>query len=202
MRRARRYPAARRAHGDRPRLRLPGALARADHVLHHGGSLARPPWRRARAQRASRALRRDARRLARPGLGERGRGCATCAASSPARWSSSAPPSGSAPACRPRSRSLSPSGWPQLVRDVDLAELCITSAAVVRARPGARRCLHPARCGRISAFCVAPAPGERCERCWRVLPEVGQVPGHSDLCRRCATVVEPQGAPARVASAG
>ena len=39
---------------------------------------------------------------------------------------------------------------------------------------------------------VSPAPGERCERCWRVLPEVGQVPGHPDLCRRCADVIDAQ----------
>ena len=37
---------------------------------------------------------------------------------------------------------------------------------------------------------VALAPGERCERCWRVLPEVGHVPGHDDLCQRCAEVID------------
>jgi len=37
---------------------------------------------------------------------------------------------------------------------------------------------------------VALAEGEKCQRCWRVLPEVGTVPDHPDLCRRCADVVE------------
>jgi isoleucyl-tRNA synthetase len=89
-----------------------------------------------------------------------------------------------------------------LLRGVDLAELCITSAGTVRP-------------GRVpeDAFTlpdlpdigvrVSAAPGERCERCWRVLPEVGQVPGHADLCRRCAEVVGERGAAvARTASAG
>jgi len=34
------------------------------------------------------------------------------------------------------------------------------------------------------------ADGQKCERCWRVLPEVGTVPDHPDLCRRCAGVIE------------
>ncbi|MGA8552108.1 MAG: zinc finger domain-containing protein, partial [Stellaceae bacterium] len=49
---------------------------------------------------------------------------------------------------------------------------------------------------------VSLAPGERCERCWRVLPEVGQVPGHADLCRRCAAVVDRHDGCTAAASAG
>ena len=33
-------------------------------------------------------------------------------------------------------------------------------------------------------------PGDKCARCWRVLPEVGQQPGHPALCARCADAVE------------
>ena len=36
---------------------------------------------------------------------------------------------------------------------------------------------------------VEPAPGERCERCWRVLPTVGSIPEHPTLCDRCAAAV-------------
>jgi isoleucyl-tRNA synthetase len=39
------------------------------------------------------------------------------------------------------------------------------------------------------AVAVRKAPGERCERCWRVLPEVGHAAGHADLCGRCADAV-------------
>jgi isoleucyl-tRNA synthetase len=73
--------------------------------------------------------------------------------------------------------------------DVDLAELCITSAATVEAAPppaGAFTLPDVAGIGVV----VSPAVGARCERCWRVLPEVGHVPGHDDLCQRCAEVID------------
>jgi isoleucyl-tRNA synthetase len=73
--------------------------------------------------------------------------------------------------------------------DVDLAELCITSAATVAAAPppaGAFTLPDVAGIGVV----VSPAIGTRCERCWRVLPEVGHVPGHDDLCQRCAEVID------------
>ena len=37
---------------------------------------------------------------------------------------------------------------------------------------------------------LAAAPGQKCDRCWRVLPEVGQSHAHPALCRRCEAVVE------------
>ena len=37
---------------------------------------------------------------------------------------------------------------------------------------------------------VTQAPGAKCDRCWRVLPEVGQSHAHPALCRRCEAVVE------------
>jgi isoleucyl-tRNA synthetase len=37
---------------------------------------------------------------------------------------------------------------------------------------------------------VAPAPGDKCVRCWRVLPEVGSVAAHPALCVRCADAVD------------
>ena len=33
------------------------------------------------------------------------------------------------------------------------------------------------------------AEGEKCERCWMVLPEVGTIAGHDGLCGRCADAV-------------
>jgi isoleucyl-tRNA synthetase len=52
------------------------------------------------------------------------------------------------------------------------AEICISSAAAFGAQNGA-----------------AIAPGQKCERCWRVLPEVGADQKHPTLCRRCAEAV-------------
>ncbi len=37
---------------------------------------------------------------------------------------------------------------------------------------------------------VTRAPGEKCARCWRVLPEVGAVPAHPTLCLRCTDAVD------------
>ncbi len=37
---------------------------------------------------------------------------------------------------------------------------------------------------------VKLAPGTKCARCWRVLPEVGTDPAHPALCLRCADAVE------------
>jgi isoleucyl-tRNA synthetase len=39
------------------------------------------------------------------------------------------------------------------------------------------------------ALDVSLAPGAKCERCWRVLPEVGASAAHPGLCRRCEAVV-------------
>jgi isoleucyl-tRNA synthetase len=35
------------------------------------------------------------------------------------------------------------------------------------------------------------ASGQKCERCWKILPEVGESDGHPGLCRRCADAVGP-----------
>jgi isoleucyl-tRNA synthetase len=37
---------------------------------------------------------------------------------------------------------------------------------------------------------ITRAEGNKCARCWRVLPEVGHQPGHPRLCARCADAVE------------
>jgi isoleucyl-tRNA synthetase len=74
------------------------------------------------------------------------------------------------------------------LRGVDLAELCITSAGTVRPGPAPEGAFALPDVPEVGVR-VSPAPGNRCERCWRVLPEVGQVPDHADLCRRCAAVV-------------
>ncbi|MCZ8122128.1 MAG: isoleucine--tRNA ligase [Magnetospirillum sp.] len=36
---------------------------------------------------------------------------------------------------------------------------------------------------------VEPAQGHKCERCWKVLPEVGSVAAHPKLCVRCADAI-------------
>ncbi len=53
------------------------------------------------------------------------------------------------------------------------AELCIVSGAAVG--------------GQVAADV---APGEKCARCWKILPEVGSVAAHPTLCVRCADAVD------------
>jgi isoleucyl-tRNA synthetase len=85
-----------------------------------------------------------------------------------------------------------PEGLADQLRNVDLAELCITSAGTVRVGPAPEDAFTLPDVPDVGVR-VSPAQGERCERCWRVLPEVGGVPGHADLCRRCAEVVDRAG---------
>jgi isoleucyl-tRNA synthetase len=57
------------------------------------------------------------------------------------------------------------------------AEVCITSGFALEPGPTA-------------AARFLPAPGRKCERCWKLLPEVGASAAHPGLCRRCEAVVE------------
>jgi isoleucyl-tRNA synthetase len=83
----------------------------------------------------------------------------------------------------------------QATDGVDLPELCITSAATLStAAPPADAFRLPDVAG--VAVRIVPAEGERCERCWQVLPEVGAAPAHPGLCRRCVDAVERQRAAA------
>jgi isoleucyl-tRNA synthetase len=71
-----------------------------------------------------------------------------------------------------------------LFRGVDFAELVITSGGEVVAGEGPAEAFRlPDVQGGSAMFALAE--GEKCERCWRVLPEVGQLAHAKDLCRRC-----------------
>jgi isoleucyl-tRNA synthetase len=76
-----------------------------------------------------------------------------------------------------------------LFEGVDLAEIAITSSAEVERGEGPADAFRLADVADASAV-FKPAQGNKCARCWMVLPEVGTVPGHDDLCRRCAAAVE------------
>jgi isoleucyl-tRNA synthetase len=75
---------------------------------------------------------------------------------------------------------LAPTGW---------AEICITSDLdISTAAPPEGAFVVEGLPGVACAF--ARAPGRKCDRCWRVLPEVGASDAHPTLCRRCEAVVE------------
>jgi isoleucyl-tRNA synthetase len=83
----------------------------------------------------------------------------------------------------------------KLFDTVDLAEIAITSVASVKLGGEGGFTLPDVK-GVSAAF--AKADGEKCDRCWRVLPEVtlNQKQQGRHLCDRCADAVSPQTVPA------
>jgi isoleucyl-tRNA synthetase len=76
-----------------------------------------------------------------------------------------------------------------VLKDVDLAEVCITSAAHVIVREPHREVF---RLPDVPGVAVAfnHAQGDKCARCWMILPEVGENSAYPDLCRRCVIAVD------------
>ncbi|MBV8526377.1 MAG: isoleucine--tRNA ligase [Acetobacteraceae bacterium] len=64
---------------------------------------------------------------------------------------------------------LSEEGWAEI--------LIVSQLRIEQGDPGA-------------GFIVGVAGGEKCARCWRVLPEVGENPRHTALCGRCADAID------------
>jgi isoleucyl-tRNA synthetase len=74
-----------------------------------------------------------------------------------------------------------------MIAGQDMAEICITSGIrVIEAAPPEGAFTLPESDGIGVVF--APAEGEKCQRCWRVLPETGRH-GHDGACGRCADAV-------------
>ncbi|WP_372624008.1 isoleucine--tRNA ligase [Falsiroseomonas sp.] len=67
------------------------------------------------------------------------------------------------------------------------AEICIVSGVALKFGSD-----HDSATGLLVGVRADVAPGTKCDRCWRVLPEVGQSHAHPTLCRRCEAVVEAQ----------
>ena len=75
------------------------------------------------------------------------------------------------------------------IKGVDLATVGVTSAVTViegSAPEGAFTLDDVADV----AVVVKAAAGDKCERCWRILPEVGTEPDLPDLCGRCVSAVQ------------
>ncbi|MCF3946708.1 isoleucine--tRNA ligase [Acidiphilium iwatense] len=77
---------------------------------------------------------------------------------------------------------------PDALQSVDWAELCITSAAETLISSDAAGAGDSAPLRAVPR--VEIAPGTKCARCWKVLPEVGENHAHPTLCRRCCDYVE------------
>jgi isoleucyl-tRNA synthetase len=70
-----------------------------------------------------------------------------------------------------------------LLQSVDLAELCITSDLTLSDAPAPKAAFTLADVADV-AVVFAPAPGQKCARCWQMLPDVGTHP-HPATCDRC-----------------
>jgi isoleucyl-tRNA synthetase len=82
-----------------------------------------------------------------------------------------------------------PAAQAGLLSAEEWAELAIVSRLTLSTAPAPDDAFrHPDRADVAVAF--ARADGDKCARCWRVLPEVGSVAAHPTLCLRCADVVE------------
>ncbi len=71
------------------------------------------------------------------------------------------------------------------MRGLDINEIAITSGAVLIDGPipsGAFTLAEVEGAGVVNGL----AQGGKCQRCWMILPEVGTVTGHTDICQRCA----------------
>jgi isoleucyl-tRNA synthetase len=75
-----------------------------------------------------------------------------------------------------------------LLETLDLAELSISSSVTltVGAVPSGAFTLKDVEAVGVT---IETAQGKKCERCWQVLPEVGQQADHPDLCNRCHDAV-------------
>ncbi|NOX95303.1 MAG: class I tRNA ligase family protein, partial [Alphaproteobacteria bacterium] len=73
---------------------------------------------------------------------------------------------------------------------LDAAELFITSGAVLSGETAPDNAFRLE--GDVSDIAVVPtlADGAKCQRCWRILPEVGADNTHPDICGRCASAVD------------
>jgi isoleucyl-tRNA synthetase len=84
-------------------------------------------------------------------------------------------------------------GYRGALAGLDLAEIAITSDLTLADGPAPDGAFTLPDVPDV-AVVVELAEGDKCERCWRVLPEVATQAAAPGLCDRCAAVVAPQAA--------
>ena len=70
-----------------------------------------------------------------------------------------------------------------MLKSVDFADLCITSAISVTADPSPAEAFRLPEVEGVGVV-FEKADGEKCQRCWKILPDVGQH-SHPGTCSRC-----------------
>jgi isoleucyl-tRNA synthetase len=77
------------------------------------------------------------------------------------------------------------------LRSVDFADLCITSAIVLTGDPAPGEAFRLPEVPGVGVVFEA-AEGEKCQRCWKILPDVGSHK-HAGTCHRCDEVLAGNG---------
>ena len=79
--------------------------------------------------------------------------------------------------------------YAEALEGLDLGEISITSGAELSVADGPEDGFRLEEVAGVAVEAL-PANGQKCERCWQVLPEVGKDSRHADLCRRCGDAVD------------
>lgn len=72
----------------------------------------------------------------------------------------------------------------EALKSVDFADVCITSSISVSDTPSPESAFQMSDVDGV-AVVFAKADGEKCQRCWKILPDVGQSPAFPGTCGRC-----------------
>ncbi len=73
------------------------------------------------------------------------------------------------------------------LRSVDFADICITSAIEVTGDPEPQEAFRLPEVPGVGVV-FERAEGEKCQRCWKILPDVGSH-AHAGTCHRCDGVL-------------
>jgi len=76
----------------------------------------------------------------------------------------------------------------RILEGIDLAEVTITSSVTKKVGTGPKNAFTLEDVPGVSVLSAKP-DGNRCERCWQVLPDVGMNTDWPDICGRCAEAV-------------
>ena len=77
------------------------------------------------------------------------------------------------------------------LRSVDFADVIITSAVVLTADPAPAEAFRLPEIPGIGVV-FETAEGQKCQRCWKILPDVGSH-DHPATCERCDAVLDAAG---------
>jgi isoleucyl-tRNA synthetase len=80
----------------------------------------------------------------------------------------------------------------KLLDGIELGEIAITSNAKVSTHEPPAEAFRLAEIADVAAV-FHHAEGDKCARCWMILPEVGNNAKHPDLCNRCSEAVDALG---------